>query len=201
MAAELNKKKFPFKLTSAQIEEITGLNINTQYYYKEAGALVPDIDAGGRGNPRLWSGTNMIEASIIKRSMDYGLPKKIIVEMMNSIREAGDRNRLDPGRWLEIKQAGSEDLITEYLLFFTNPDEKPGISHRFVLDAGDKHQGTLEDLLDRSADGVTSLDKYESIRSILTLYAAQPLFLINISMFHYLVWEAFLPAIEKHLKE
>ncbi len=83
------------KVTSKQIEQITGLKVNTLHYYIKSGAIIPDIDvSAGRGTKRLFSDMNLMEALIIQRLIETGVSKRRIVEGLERIRTAGERDKL-----------------------------------------------------------------------------------------------------------
>ena len=65
--------------TTREIEKSTGLKVNTLHYYVQAGAFNLQDPGGGRGTRRLLSERNFIEAVILKRLIELGLSKKIIV--------------------------------------------------------------------------------------------------------------------------
>ena len=123
------------EFTSKQIEQYVGIKANTLHYYIQSEAIIPDVDEGsGTGTRRIFSGTNYFEACIIKQLMDYGLPKKSIVQMMKSVRDSGDRHFLNPDRFLK---SDSDNIRGEFLVFL--PQEK-GFTHRFIKHGGEAYR-------------------------------------------------------------
>lgn len=150
------------KFTSKQIEENLHLKVNTLHYYIESGAIIPDVDKGrGTGTKRIFSSLNFFEACIIKHLMNYRQPKKSIVAMMKSIRDAGDRHFLNPARFLK---SDSDKGYIEFLVFIS--DGEGSFTHRFIKHGGGAYVKPRQHW--REQQGKTFYDGLEDIGDFLT---------------------------------
>ena len=110
-------------ITSKKIETLLGLKSNTLHYYIKSGAFVPEVDKGeGTGHTRLFSAKNFLEAAIIKRMIDAGYSKKIILKFFESIGNSKEWQGLKPGQIVK-------DRIIFIIIFYFSGDE---IVHQFV---------------------------------------------------------------------
>ena len=108
---------FMNKITSKKIENLIGLKSNTLHYYIKSGALVPEIDEGvGTGHTREFSAKNFLEACMIKRLIDFGYSKNMILKFFESI------NRSREWREINTKQI-IKDRIIFIIIFYRSGDE------------------------------------------------------------------------------
>ncbi len=105
------------KITSKKIEKLTGLKSNTLHYYIKSGALVPEVDKGeGTGHTRLFSVKNFLEACIIKRMIDFGYSKHIILKFFESIAKSEE--------WQDFKtDQAIKDRIIFLIIFYRSGSE------------------------------------------------------------------------------
>jgi len=83
--------------TSVQLEKITGLKANTLHFYIQGGAITPGIQASeGRGRPRLFSPTDLVEVFVLKWLMDLGLPRKFIFSFFRELRAGYGEDCMNP---------------------------------------------------------------------------------------------------------
>lgn len=80
--------------TTNKIEESIGLKANTLHYYIEAGAFDLQDPGAGRGTRRLLSERNFIEAVILKRLLEMGFSKKIIVRFFKQFTQSAEWQNL-----------------------------------------------------------------------------------------------------------
>lgn len=117
--------------TSKQFEQILGFKANTLHYYVDAGGITPDIDQGaGRGTSRRFSFANLVEGAIIRRLLDYGIPRKTIIAGLRSIADANERHLL---KYDHLFDAHFKGL---FLAFTLDRAEKKGgrfrVQHEFI---------------------------------------------------------------------
>jgi DNA-binding transcriptional MerR regulator len=116
------------EITSTKIQKLVGLKANTLHYYVQAGAIIPDIDLGeGTGHTRIFSETNLMEISILTTLVNFGLPKRIILQLFKNIQKAVERDKLNPEKIPEKAE-------TQLLLFFPEgpPVSSKKITHKFI---------------------------------------------------------------------
>jgi hypothetical protein len=97
--------------------------------------------------------------------------------MFKALRDSGDRERLNPRRVLSMMD------VTEYLIFYSDPQKPYGISHRFVIDGGyeyTKTRGEIKKVIETGLFEKTSVDEIESISDILSMIF-EPIIIVNLS--------------------
>ncbi|MGD9082882.1 MAG: MerR family transcriptional regulator [Desulfobacterales bacterium] len=157
------------------IEEITGMKVNTLHYYIKGGAIIPDIRLGeGTGKSREFSETNCLEVIIINRLMNYGIPRRTIIEIFKKIRKNGERGRLDPRKICNAK-------TTEYLLIYIHEKEFQGFRYRFVSDGGEKYSPTYKKFREERRIELTSYNGIESLMDFISFPYVDTNILINLS--------------------
>ncbi len=111
------------KITSKKIESLIGLKSNTLHYYIKSGAFVPEIDEGvGTGHTRLFSVKNFLEAAILKRMLNFGYSKNVILKFFESIGNSKEWRGIKPSQIIK-------DRIIFFIIFYFSGGE---IVHQFV---------------------------------------------------------------------
>lgn len=117
------------EFTSQDIDDACGLKPNVIHVYHQAGALIPDIDQGkGTGHRRLFSATNFMEAAIISYMMGDGMPRRVIVDTLKSIRSANERHLLNPASIIK-------SMFGHYLVLY---NEGGKFRHQFLTEDSSK---------------------------------------------------------------